>query len=118
MNRRLYLVLAAVSLLLVLAGCRNEKTQLIFNNKTECGTAAITITNTNTGNLNEYSLDEGRELTVTIDHGVTYRYEINYTGRAGSNLECEPKSGTVLVPERGQESTFNLVSATATPTAE
>jgi hypothetical protein len=114
MTRRWFLVIL-LALPLILSACRDEDTTLSFNNKTECGMAAITITNTDTGNLSEYSLDEGEELVVDIEHGITYRYQIEYSGRPGTDFECEPKSGSVLVPKRGQDSTFNLTSATATP---
>lgn len=114
MKRRWLLALVVI---LLLAACSENKTTLTFNNKTECGMASIKITNTDSGNLQEYSLDEGKELVVDIKHGVTYRYEVTYAGRPGSDMSCEAKSGTVLVPDRGQDSTFNLVSATATPSA-
>ena len=107
-------VLFFALLIALLVACSNETT-LTFHNKTECGTAAITITNADTGNLEEYSLDEGKWLEIAIDHGINYRYEITYAGRADSDLNCEAKSGTVMVPKRGQNSSFTLIGVTPTP---
>jgi hypothetical protein len=101
-------------LIVLLAACSNETT-LTFFNKTECGTATISITNADTGNLQTYSLDEGKRLEIAIDHGINYRYEITYTGRPDSDLNCESKSGTVMVPKRGQNSSFTLIGVTPTP---
>lgn len=101
----------------VLIACSSQ-TALSFTNHTECGTATITITNTSVGSNKDYTLDEDKEITIEIKHGVTYRYQVVYAGRPNSDLTCEEKSGTVMVPNRGQSSNFELISATPTPIAE
>jgi len=107
----------ALLLSLALAACGGE-TALSFDNQTECGTATIRITDTDTGNIRDYTLDEGDQIEIVIKQGVTYRYEVTYAGREDSALNCEPKSGSVMVPNRGQTSRFTLLSVTPTPAGE
>jgi hypothetical protein len=115
MKRGLAVVLFLMPLVLI--ACSNQ-TALSFTNHTECGTATITITDPTSGSNKDYTLEEGKEVTIEIDHGVTYRYNIVYAGRPDSDLTCEDKSGSVMVPSRGQSSNFELISATPTPTAQ
>lgn len=113
--RRILLLVALASILL--AAC-TRNTTLTFKNETDCGLATILVTNTETGNGEEYTLDEGDDLEIEIESGVEYRYNVNYAGPEGTELECESKSGSVLVPRNGQNSTFRLVAVTQTPTPE
>ena len=101
--------------LILLACSTGSETRLSFDNQTQCGTATIKITNTNTGNIQEHTLSQGAILNVKVDHGVMYRYEITYTGNPDDDTVCDPKSGTVMVPRRGQSANFTLHSATPTP---
>jgi hypothetical protein len=96
----------------------NDDTTLTFNNQTECGTAQITVENTETGNLEEYTLEEGKEIKIKIDYSIPYRYEVQYGGQPENDVRCDAKSGTVMVPERGQNANFQLQSVTPTPQAE
>lgn len=114
MKRGLTLLLCLLPVVLI--ACSSQ-TALSFTNHTECGTATITITDTSAGSNKDYTLDEAKEITIEIKHGVTYRYQVVYAGRPDSDLTCEEKSGTVMVPNRGQSSNFELISATPTPTA-
>lgn len=111
------IVLISVVLAFLLAAC-DEETTLTFANQTECGVATIKVTNLESGSLNEYTVDEGKKLVVKIKPSVTYDYEIEYAGRPDSKLTCEPKSGSVMVPERGQDSNFTLIGVTATPSGQ
>jgi fibronectin type 3 domain-containing protein len=104
--------------LILLACSNNDETRLTFDNQTQCGAAAIKVTNTNTGNTQERSLDQGAKLDFKVDHGVVYRYEITYAGNPDQDIVCDPKSGTVMVPRHGQSANFNLQGATPTPQPE
>ncbi|MBN1201323.1 MAG: hypothetical protein JXJ20_05645 [Anaerolineae bacterium] len=117
MKRRWFLLLILVVSLL-LAACQDNETTLTFTNKTECGIATIKITNTESGTVEEQALSEGRTLTVEIEPAVIYRYEVTYAGRPGSDLNCADKSGTVMVPKRGQDSNFTLIGVTPTPKSD
>ncbi len=101
---------------LLLIACSNQ-TALSFTNHTECGTATITITDTSAASNKDYTLDEDDEITIEIENNVTYRYKVVYAGRSNSDMTCEEKSGTIMVPNSGQTSNFELVSATPTPGA-
>jgi hypothetical protein len=111
---RLVLVPFAAALSLLLAACAGD-TALHFANKTECGMATITITNTSTGDIEEFQVDEGKTIAVIIKPSVTYHYEVTYAGRPDSKLSCEAKKATVLIPEKGQNANVSLLSATPTP---
>ncbi|MBN1679915.1 MAG: hypothetical protein JW966_06455 [Anaerolineae bacterium] len=113
MKYRLLLILV-LGLPILLTACQGDTT-LTFSNKTECGTATITLTNEETGNLEQYTLDEGKTIELKIKHSVVYNYEIQYSGRPDSNMTCETKRGVVEVPERGQNANFSLLGVTATP---
>ncbi|NLX10236.1 MAG: hypothetical protein GXY36_11310 [Chloroflexi bacterium] len=116
MKRRGFLLLL-VLIPLLLAACDDGETTLVFDNQTECGSASIEVTNTEAGSVENYTLAEGEKLTVKISPAVTYRYAIQYEGRPDARIRCEAKSGTVMVPNRGQDSTFRLVAVTPTPPA-
>ena len=38
------------------------------------------ITDTDTGNIRDYTLDEGDQIEIVIKQGVTYRYEVTTPG--------------------------------------
>jgi len=115
MKTRWGLVFWLVLPLILLACSDNSDSRLSFDNQAECGTATITLTHTGTGSIQEHSLAQGERLDVKVDHGVEYRYEITYEGDPAHDLACDPKSGSVMVPRRGQSANFRLQSATATP---
>ncbi len=115
MKTRRTLLVWLVLPVILLACSGNSDTRLTFDNQAQCGVASIKVTNTNTGNIQEHSLDEGDELDVKVDHGVVYRYEVTYAGNPDRDIRCDPKSGTVMVPRRGQSANFTLQSATPTP---
>ena len=109
-----WLMLFAAALSLLLAACAGD-TALHFTNKTECGTATIQITNTDTGDSADYTVDEGKALTVKVKPSVTYHYEVTYAGRPDSKQSCDAKKATVMIPEKGQSATVSLISAPPTP---
>lgn len=109
-----WILVVVVVFALTLTAC-SEDTSLTFDNQTECGLATITITNLNTGNSDVYEVAEGEKIDVKIDNNVSYRYNVEYAGPDNMDLNCESRSGTVLVPNQGQNSTFRLLSATQTP---
>jgi len=106
-----------------LTACAERKTSLRFTNATECGTATIKLTDTQTGNLREYSLNQGDTLEVELKPNVQYRYEVEYPRQPGY-IVCDAKRVTTMLP-KGQtlnvrlESVLDpaLVEATQTATA-
>ncbi len=106
-----------------LTACAERKTALRFTNATECGTATIKVTDTQTGNLQEYSLDEGDTLEIELKPNVQYRYEVEYPRQPGY-IVCDAKRVTTMLP-KGQtlnvrlESVLDpaLIEATQTATA-
>jgi len=106
-----------------LTACAERKTALRFTNATECGTATIKLTDTQTGNLQEYSLNQGDTLEVELKPNVQYRYEVEYPRQPGY-IVCDAKRVTTMLP-KGQtlnvrlESVLDpaLVEATQTATA-
>ncbi len=106
-----------------LTACAEPKTALRFTNATECGTATIKVTDTQTGNLQEYSLDEGDTLEIELKPNVQYRYEVEYPRQPGY-IVCDAKRVTTMLP-KGQtlnvrlESVLDpaLIEATQTATA-
>jgi major membrane immunogen (membrane-anchored lipoprotein) len=109
-------VLLVIVLLLLLTACA-RKSRLTFTNKTECGTATIRITNTDTGTLKEYTLQEGDKLEIEVDPSVTYNYEVEYAGHLDSDITCETKRASVSIP-KGQNANVKLASVTPTPQSE
>ncbi len=108
-------VLFAAAGSILLAACAGD-TALHFANKTECGMATIKITNTSTGDIEEFHVDEGKTIAIKIKPSVTYHYEVSYAGRPDSKLSCEAKKATVMIPEKGQNANISLLSATPTLT--
>jgi hypothetical protein len=114
---KLFLLLAAA--ILLLAACADQESNIHFTNKTECGTATIKLTNTDTGDETRYTLDEGQDLDVDVKPSVAYNYDITYEGypsdTPGMRLACDAKKGTITIPQRGQDANINLTSVTPTP---
>jgi hypothetical protein len=92
---------------LVLAACA-QKTQLRFSNETACGTATIALTNMATGNIKEYTVDQGKETTIEVEPGTEYRYEVTYP-RQPTGLVCDTKRVTTQV-SKGQTLNIKLAS--------
>lgn len=120
--KRLALLLAILLLLTgVLSAC-SSKTALRFSNETECGPATITLTNIETGNVEEFTVEEGTTHEVELDPLVEYRYEVTYSRMPGS-LQCDSKRVTTALKD-GQTLNVTLTSvldeelANATATAE
>lgn len=121
--KRHALVLAALLVLLpaVVTACSNT-TALKFSNQTQCGTATITLTNVSTGNIKEYTVEQGQELTIEIEPAVEYRYEVEYQRMSGS-MQCDTKRVTTAL-EKGKTVNVRLTSVldeelvNATATAE
>lgn len=80
---------------LLLTACV-QKTALRFANRTECGTATITLTNMETGNASEHTVDEGKTVEIEIEPNVEYRYEVTYP-RLDDFMQCDPKTVTTLL---------------------
>lgn len=113
----------AILLLLsaVLAAC-SPTTALNFSNETQCGTATITLTTVKTGNVKEYSVEQGKELKVELEPAVEYRYEVEYP-RTSDRMQCDTKRVTTAL-EKGTTVNVRLTSVldesliNATATAE
>ena len=91
----------------VLAGCASA-TVLRFTNRTECGAAAISLTNTATGNIREYTVTPGASLSIEVDPGVEYRYIVEYE-RLVSGVSCDAKRVTAQL-SKGQTLNVSLES--------
>ncbi len=91
-----------------LTACAEQKTALRFTNATECGTATIKLTDTQTGNLQEYSLNEGDTLEIELKPNVQYRYEVEYPRQPGY-IVCDAKRVTTMLP-KGQTLNVRLES--------
>ncbi len=114
-----FLILLSV----VLTAC-SSKTALTFNNQTECGTATIILTNMETGNLKDYTVDEGQEIEIELDPERDYSYEVQYP-RQPDYLQCDSKTvivalddGQTLNVRLENELDEELLAATATAEAE
>ncbi|MBN1565631.1 MAG: hypothetical protein JXA10_17430 [Anaerolineae bacterium] len=103
MIRRLLSLLLILLALLILTAC-TPKTALRFSNETECGPATITLTNTETGHLADYTVDEGKEIEVELDPNVKYHYEVTYP-RQPDYKQCDAKTVTTML-EKG--TTLNI----------
>ncbi len=120
--KRLALTLAILPLLTAVLSACSSKTALRFTNETECGPATITLTNIETGNVEEFTIEEGETHEVTLDPLVEYRYEVTYPRMPGS-LQCDSKRVTTAL-EQGKTVNVKLTSVlddellSATATAE
>ncbi|MCD4684414.1 MAG: hypothetical protein K8S97_00570 [Anaerolineae bacterium] len=120
--KRLALVFL-ILLSVVLTACSNKST-LTFNNQTACGTATIILTNIATGNMKNYTVDEGQEIEIELDPEVDYSYEVQYP-RQPDYLQCDSKTvivalddGQTLNVRLENELDEELIAATATAEAE
>lgn len=108
MNWRNYGVIFLLMLMAMLTACAERKTALRFTNATQCGTATIRLTDTETGFLQEYSLNEGGTLEIELKPNVQYRYEVEYP-RQPDYIVCDAKRVTTLLP-KGQTLNVRLES--------
>jgi len=99
---------------LMLAACSPGDTVITFRNRTECGTATVTLTHSGTGNERTYTVEQGKNLEITVENGVADRYQVVYERLPGP-LQCDSKSGTVLLPNRGDSAAFTLESIAQQP---
>src|SRR5258708_39422006 len=114
---RLGLILLAV--LLVMAGCSDGKSRVIFDNQSACGTIKATLTNSKTGVANKVDIPIGQRVEVIVDPNEFYNYVVDFTaaGRTGDNQRCVAvESGQVSVPA-GASQTFALRAETPTPSS-
>lgn len=107
MTRSIAWPLVALLLSLALAACANA-TVLRFTNRADCGTAAISLTNTVSGNIVEYTVTQGAALSIDVEPGVEYRYVVEYERQAGG-LTCDPKRVTTQLT-KGQTLNVSLES--------
>lgn len=98
--------------LLALSACEAE-TALRFSNRSACGAAVITLQDAETGNVREYTVEQGDTVKITVTHSRPYTYEVTYPNPP-EDMECEAKTVNT-VPQRGQTLNISLLSATATP---
>ncbi|GAB4412185.1 MAG: hypothetical protein Kow00106_06750 [Anaerolineae bacterium] len=103
-----YGVMFLLALATMLTGCTERKTALRFTNATQCGTATIRLTDTETGFLQEYSLGEGGTLEIELKPNVQYRYEVEYP-RQPDYIVCDAKRVTTMLP-KGQTLNVRLES--------
>jgi hypothetical protein len=107
MIRHALRILLLLFVSLALAAC-TPKTALHFSNETECGTATITLTNIETGNLADYTVNEGEQIEIELDPNVQYRYEVTYP-RQPDSMQCDPKTVTTML-EKGTTLNITLES--------
>ncbi len=88
---------------LLLAGCAN-KTALNFYNKTDCGTATITLTNSVTDDSKDYTVAVGEKVEVELTPDVEYSYEVTYP-RLPDMTMCDSQKAVTMLP-KGQ--TLNI----------
>lgn len=106
-----WLVVLVILLATLLVACQEDKTGLKFTNETECGTATITITNLETGNIDELTVNEGRTVEIELDHNTTYRYTVEYPP-LGDDLQCDSKEVETIL-QNGQMLNISLESVLA-----
>jgi hypothetical protein len=106
MTQRVSIILLFSGALLLAACVQN--TALRFSNKTECGTAAITLTNMETGNASEHTGDEGKTIEIEVEPNVEYRYEVTYP-RLEDLMQCDPKTVTTML-DKGKTLNITLDS--------
>lgn len=122
MKRLALIIPMLIVLSAALTACSTE-TQLRFTNESECGAATIALTNMDTGNIDEFTVEEGDSHEVDLDPMVEYHYEVTYP-RMANSIQCESKRVTTMV-EEGQSVNVsltsvldeNLINATATAEA-
>lgn len=122
MRRHAPLFLGLLLLLSALLTACSTETALHFHNDTECGTATITLTNMDSGNIREYTVDQGKDLKIEVDNMIEYHYEVTYE-RSTAGLQCDSKKVTTML-EEGKTVNIHLTSVldealiNATATAE
>ena len=108
MSRRIaILMLVALLTPLVLTAC-TQKTALRFSNETDCGTATITLSNIETGNLKKYTVDQGKEIEIELEPNVDYQYEVTYL-RQSDFMRCDSKTVATML-EKGKALNITLDS--------
>jgi hypothetical protein len=118
--KRLWIGLATVlALALILAGCANS-TALRFTNASDCGPAAVSLTNTRSGSISDVTVEPGKSVSVEVEPDVTYHYVVNYQ-RLPGGLQCEEKRVTTQL-SKGKTLNVSLEStldpALQTPDAD
>ena len=118
MKRQRILVPILLGLILVLAACGGNSA-VAFENRTVCGTIAVSLTNTQTGVAETRNVEIGQTVTIDVAPNVPYDYVVDYTA-AGTNAEgfrcIAVQRGQVTVPQ-GSTQYFNLTAVTPTPSA-
>ncbi len=107
MKRPTLILILLLALPVLLAAC-SQTTTLKFTNATECGAATITLTNTNSGNIQEYIVDQGNSREIEIVPNVPYRYTVEYPRMTGA-MQCDTKNVTTML-EKGQTVNVRLTS--------
>lgn len=97
-----------LALILSLAACSTQS-ELRFTNRTDCGPATITLTNTVTGSASTYTLAQEQTLSLRVEAEVLYRYEVTYPRDPARQIECEPKTVEVRL-RPGQRLNISLES--------
>lgn len=122
MKRHALLFVSLLLLLPALLTACSTETALHFHNDTECGAATITLTNVKTGNIHEYTVEQGKDLKIEVDEMVEYHYEVVYP-RSSSGMQCDTKNVSTML-EEGKIVNIHLTSVldetliNATATAE
>jgi len=118
--KRLVLI-ALVGAAVGLSGCGDKRAHVVFENKSECGTIKVRLTNTETNEYIEAGVDIGERKSIEVVPGVYYDYLVDFTaaGRTADDFRCVAlEEGKVMVPA-GAEQVFALESQkqTAVPTS-
>ena len=118
MKHQRMLIPVLLGLALILTACGGASA-VAFENRTVCGTIAVSLTNTQTGVPETRNVAIGETVTIEVAPDVPYDYVVDYTA-AGTNDEgfrcVAVQRGQVTVPQ-GSTQYFNLTAVTPTPSA-
>jgi hypothetical protein len=111
-------LLLAISALALTSGCgRDDKARVIFENRSACGTITATLTDTETGEVQQTQVANDQRVELIVRPSVFYEYVVDFTsaGRTAAGLRCTRVStGRVRVPA-GTSQPFILQAETPVP---
>lgn len=106
------LIALTLVLVLLLTAC-SSKTTLTFTNATDCGTATITLTHQASGNVQDFSVQQGKTIKIDLEPNTEYLYEVTYP-RGADYLQCDAKR-VVTMLNKGQTVNVRLTSVLDEP---
>jgi hypothetical protein len=113
------ILLMCLLICLTLSACQppDNKSRVVFDNQTACGTITITLTSTITGQEQKVDAPAGQKTSIEVQPNVFYSYVVDFTSAGSTNgLRCtEVSSGRLAVPS-GASQTFVLQAQPPTAT--